>query len=91
MLLVRVEPYAEVASGRLWWSRWSDSYDMLWLFSIVDGNFSDTLVPAERAEDELQDWSQGRYEHYGEVLRAAWVSVEESDRLRQSEFGLEHA
>lgn len=62
---------------------------MLWLWVIVDGQFSDHVVPAENAERQLRDDAEGRFEHYGEYLRAQWTDGEESRRLRSSEFGVD--
>jgi hypothetical protein len=88
LLLVRVEPYAEVESGHLWWSRWSKSYDVLWLWTIVDGEFNDSYLPGDAVEQELHYYAAGLYDHYGETLCVRWTSAEESARLRRSEFRL---
>ncbi len=40
-------------------------------------------------EDWLEEWGLGRFDHYGETLEAAWASNEDSEQLRQSEFGSE--
>ena len=88
LLLVRVDVYAEAESGRWWWTRWGPTYDVLWLFSLVDGSFSDTVVPPEAVDGELDDYAKGLYHHYGEVLRVRWTTPEESAYLRRSRFGL---
>lgn len=87
LALVEVEPYAEQVGGRLWWTRWDNSRDVLWLWTLVDGTFSDTLVPDDAAAAELQDYDAGSFEHYGESLRVLWTDREESRRLRSTEFG----
>ncbi len=89
LLLVRVEPYAEVESGHLWWTRWSHSRDILWLRTLVDGRHSDSLGPEDAADEELRAWAEGRAEYYGEELRAEWLNDEESARLRRVEFGMD--
>ncbi len=86
-VLVAVEPYAEQSGGRLWWRRWDRTRDLLWLWTIVDGQFSDDLVPDDASEDELQEYDEGRFSHYGETLRVQWTDPDESKRLRASQFG----
>ena len=87
LVLVEVEAYAEQVGGRLWWTRWGPSQDVLWLWTLVDGDFSDTLVPDDAAEGELSDYDAGRFEHAGEVLHVQWTDEQESRRLRASQFG----
>lgn len=58
-MLVEVEPYAEQVAGHLWSTRWDKSRDVLWLWTLVDGRFSDTLVPDDAADDELRDYDAG--------------------------------
>ena len=87
LVLVTIEPYAEASGGRLWWTRWGRTHDILWLWSIVDGVFSDEVVPDDAADDELTGYDSGRFMHYGEALRVAWLSQEESTDLRASAFG----
>lgn len=88
LLLVRVDQLALHLSGHLWWKRWGQPEDFFWLFTVVDGQLSDTwLVPTDMTENEVRDWSEGRYEHGDEVLRLVWVPQEEAARLARSEFG----
>jgi hypothetical protein len=89
LLLVRVEPFAQVLSGRLWWTRWSEPYDVLWMWTIVDGEFSDSYLPDEAVDEELRGYADGRYEHYGEGLLLKWTTPQESAHLRRSEFGVD--
>lgn len=86
-VLVEVEPYAEQVGGHLWWSRWDTSRDVLWLWTIVDGAFSDTLLPEDAADEELQNYDAGLFEYYGEQLRVLWTDEPESRHLRSTEFG----
>lgn len=88
LLLVRVEPYATLEGGFLWWRRWT-SHDALWLWMTVDGRFEDDFVHADRVEGELRDWSRGLFRYRGEVLRLEWLSSEKSQQLRRSGFGRE--
>ena len=87
LVLVEVEPYAEQVGGHLWWTRWGATRDLLWLWTLVDGSFSDTLVPDDATEDELRDFDAGRFVQYGEVLGVRWTDEEESRRLRASQLG----
>lgn len=87
LVLVEVEPYAEQVAGHLWWTRWDTSRDVLWLWTLVDGKFSDTVVPDDAADAELRDYDAGRFQHYGDSLRVMWTDDEESRRLRATEFG----
>lgn len=59
---------------------------MLWLGTLVDGAFSDILVPDDAAEEELAEYDAGRFEHAGEVLRVEWSDHQESRRPRASPF-----
>lgn len=85
-VLVEVEPYAEQVGGHLWWTRWDKSRDVLWVWTLVDGTFSDSLVPDDAADAELRDYYEGRLQLYGDSLRVVWADEEESRRLRSTEF-----
>jgi hypothetical protein len=87
LVLVVVEPYAEQIGGYLWWRQWGPSWDALWLWTVIDGQFSDHWLTDETAAEELAAYDAGRYWHYGEVLRVRWTGREESAQLRSSEFG----
>lgn len=87
-LLVRVETYATVEGGYLWWRRWAVR-DALWLVMRVHGRLEDHLLHADRLEGELRDWGRGLFRYRGAVLHLHWTSPEESARLRRSEFGIE--
>lgn len=87
LVLVEVEPYAQQVGGHLWWRRWDTSRDVLWPWTLVDGNFSDSLVPDEAADYELQSYDAGVFEYYGEHLRVLWTDAEESRHLRSAQFG----
>ncbi len=86
LVLVGVEPYCEQVGGHLWWRRWSRTQDILWVWTIVDGKFSDALVPDEASEAELRDYSAGHFSHYGETLSVVWTDRPESHRLRAAHF-----
>lgn len=88
LLLVEVEAYAEQAGGHLWWTRWDTSRDVLWLWTLVDGRSSDSLVPDDAADEELRQYDAGRYIHDdGEPLCVLWTDPAESQHLRAVEFG----
>lgn len=87
LVLVEVEPYAEQVGGRLWWTRWTPTRDVVWTWTVVDGRFSDSLVPEDAADDELQAYDTGRFDHYGETLDARWTDEAESRLVRASRFG----
>ncbi len=53
----------------------------------MDGNFSDTLVPEDMADEVLADYDSGRFDYYGEALRVLWTDPSESERLRRLKFG----
>jgi hypothetical protein len=89
LALVRIEPHAQLLSGRLWWRRWAPSHDRPWVFTIVDGTFSDSVVDEDGIEDEVRDWEAGRFRYCGEVLLAQWVPAAEAAHLRRSQFGFE--
>jgi hypothetical protein len=88
LVLVAVEPYAMQVSGHLWWKRWGSTRDWLFEWTVVDGNFSDTLVPEDAADKVLADYDSGRFDYYGEVMRVVWTDASESERLRSLEFGM---
>ena len=88
-LLVKVQPFAIQNSGHLWWKQWGPSIDVLWLLSVVDGRYDDSMGPADAVDEELHEFEAGRFHHYGEVLRAEWVSGDEAEKIRQS-FGVDH-
>ncbi|MDX6208672.1 MAG: hypothetical protein QOE24_1063 [Frankiales bacterium] len=87
-LLVKVQLFAIRASGRLWWKQWGPSHDVLWLWSVVDGRFVDSMGPANAVDEELQEFEAGRFHYFGEVLRTQWLSGVEAEKLRQS-FGVD--
>lgn len=87
-VLVKVEPYSERSGGHLWWSRWESARDVLWLWTLVDGKFSDTYLADEGVDKELADYDAGRFGYYGEVLGVVWADPAESRRLRASQFGV---
>ncbi len=86
-VLVRVEPCGTQVGGHLWWRRWGSTRDLLWEWTVVDGNFSDTLVPEDAADEVLADYDSGRFDYYGEAMRVVWTDASESERLRIVEFG----
>jgi hypothetical protein len=87
LVLVIVEPYAEQVGGHLWWRRWGPTHDLLWLWTVVDGQYSDSLVPDDASEEELHDYDTGRYLHYGEDLTVLWMDADGSKRLSAAHFG----
>ena len=83
-----MEPYSEQVGGHLWWRRWGGTQDVLWVWTIVDGNFSDALVPDDASEAELREYDAGRFGYYGgQTLLVVWLNREESKRLQVSQFG----
>lgn len=86
LVLVLVEPYAQGRSGRLWWTRWDRTGDILWLWTIVDGRFSDDLVPDDVSDEELRRLDQGLFPYYADDLRVVWLNRNDSARLRSLEF-----
>lgn len=87
LVLLEVEPYARRLGGRLWWTRWAASRDVMWLWTLVEGVFADTLVPDDEVDRELRAYEAGRFEHHGEWLRVLWTDEDESRDLRASQFG----
>ena len=83
-LLVKVQPFATQVSGHLWWKQWGPSQDIFWLWSVVDGRFSDSMGPANAVDDELRDLQAGRFHYYGEELRVQWLSGAEAEQVRKS-------
>jgi hypothetical protein len=86
LVLVQAQAEAEQVGGRLWWRRWGPTRDALWLWTIVDGEFSDHWV-ADGLDEELASYGQGRFLLAGEELSVRWADVEESASLRRSAFG----
>lgn len=86
LVLLLVRAYAEQCGGYWWWRRWGSTRDALWLWTIVDGRFSDHWV-TDAVEEELDAYDNDRYWHYGEVLAVRWTDPEESAHLRKSAFG----
>ena len=88
-VLVQVEPYSRQVGGHLWWSRWGRTQDLLSVWYIVNGNFSDAVVPDEFSENELRDYDAGRFAaDNGDTLSLVWLNPEESKRVRASQFGV---
>lgn len=88
-ILVQVEPCCTQVGGHLWWRRWGRTQDLLWVWYIVDGDFSDAVVPDEFSEDELREYDAGRFPaDGGETLRVVWLNPEESKRLSMSQFSV---
>lgn len=85
VLWVKVEPYARRVSGRLWWGRWQ-TFEALRLLTSVDGRLEDNLTHPERLEGELRDLGRGLFRYRGEVLRVAWATADEAERLRRTTF-----
>lgn len=79
-LLVQVEPWSEVTAGHFWWRRWSRPVEVPHLTVTLPGASSDQYIPAEAIRDQLQEWDNGLYEHYGERLEACWLDREASLR-----------
>jgi hypothetical protein len=69
-LLVNVQLFATRASGHPWWKRWRPSVDVLWVWSVVDGRFVDSLGPADAVDEDVQEFEAGRLHYFGEVLRS---------------------
>lgn len=86
VVLVRVEPVAQSVGGHLWWTRWSASRDVLWLWTVIDDRFDDSYVPGDASDEVLTTFDQGRFVHYGEELRVRWLDGEESARVRDAAF-----
>jgi hypothetical protein len=59
---------------------------MLWAHTVLDGSAHDAPVP-EPVQDELDDYAAGLFRFRGEVLRAEWLSADDSVRLREAHFG----
>jgi hypothetical protein len=91
LLLVRVDVRATAVAGRLWWTKWSPTYDTSWEWVLLDGQFSDHVVAREHVEQALQDYAEGRYLLRGETLRLQWATSAESARLREEAFGADSA
>jgi hypothetical protein len=91
LLLVRVDIRATAVAGRWWWTKWSPTFDSVWEWVLLDGQFSDHVVAPEDAEQALQDYADGRYLLRGETLRLEWATPAESARLREEAFGAETA
>ena len=77
-LLVTAVPYANVESGHFWWRKWSTPREMLWTHTVVDGSVDDASIAEAGEDDELADYAAGVFRFRGEVLRAEWVSGNES-------------
>jgi hypothetical protein len=86
LLLVRVQPYARLVSGHLWWRRWV-AEDVLRLRTTIGGKQEDHVVHGDLVVSELRDYRRGVFRYRGEALRLAWTSPEESARLREAELG----
>ncbi len=87
LVLVLVEPLSSTVGGHMWWRRWGPTRDVLWEHTVVDGNFSDTFMPEDAADEVLADYDAGRFDYYGEAMRVVWTDASESVRLRSLEFG----
>lgn len=87
LLLVRTEPVALQESGHFWWRRWGEPREWFWLWTVIDGKFSDTLGPDDLADGQLLEFASGFFELYGETFRLEWVSEAEAERLRDTQFG----
>ena len=87
-VLVEAEPYAEQQAGHLWWRRWGRPQDLLWVWTVIDGEPSDSLVPDDATEYELREYDAGHFRYREEVLAVSWTDPIESKRLRTAQFGM---
>ena len=67
-----VEADAEAKSGHLWWTRWTRLHDVPWIFTVVDGEYCDTLIPEESIDELL---ASGALEAAAGVIRATGGKV----------------
>lgn len=86
LVLVQVQAQADQVGGRLWWRRWGATRDALWLWTIVDGKFSDHWTSSEGLEEELAGFGAGVLLFVGEELSVRWVDEAESASLRRIAF-----
>ena len=86
LVLVLVEAYSKHVGGSLWWRRWAQPWDAVWLWTVIEGQFSDHWITDE-IDEELAAYDAGRYRHQGETLRVRWTVPEEAAHLRRSKFG----
>jgi hypothetical protein len=86
LVLVTTEPFSITTGGYLWWRRWGQTHDILWLWTLIDGKVSDHVLHEDATDAELADYDLGRFAYYGESLRVDWVSQDESASLRARHF-----
>jgi hypothetical protein len=86
-LFVSIEPTATVLGGQLWWRRWSPTRDSLWIWILLDGDYTDDFVRDDRIEMQLADFDAGRFLVRGEELLLSWLSKEDSVRAKDEIFG----
>lgn len=76
-------------AGRLWWRRWGPARDAIWIWTVVDGRFSDAYVTEpDRVFEESVMWDGGAFEHQSEVLAAEWLTGSDEDQVRAQVFGV---
>jgi hypothetical protein len=88
-VLVQTEPYAKAVRGHLWWRRWSQAREALWLWVTVDGAFTDHwLTESDSIDAEIEAWDRGEFDLYGETIAAEWLTRKDSEDARASVFGV---
>lgn len=88
LVLVTVEPFSEQVGGHLFWRRWGETRDVLWVWTLVDGAYCDSLVPEAASDEEIADYEAGHFTYLGETLDVVWTDPSESEQLRASQFGM---
>ena len=75
--------------GALWWRRWSEPYEAVHGFMLLDDQFSDWVASGDELEENLREWGAGRFVYVGKTYRVHWLSDEDSAVVRVDDFGLD--
>lgn len=82
---VQVDALWTQTSGHLWWRRWSPPREFVILHMLFDDETQgDTWLVDDALDDELADWSKGRFKWDGHERPLTWFHAEESAGLRQT-------
>ncbi|GAB4062106.1 hypothetical protein GCM10028777_00790 [Angustibacter speluncae] len=86
--LIKPDVLSTRLAGHLWWRRWGPPRDAFWVWTVVDGQFTDSYITEpDRVFEETVTWDRGVFEHYGELLAAEWLTGRDGTRVRADAFG----
>jgi len=82
--------YWQRASGRLWWRRWRAPQQCADVYTLSNGNYSESFGQDPELAEAARQWASGHFEgDDGRQYRVTWLSTEESVRAAARVFGFD--